>query len=221
MNYLPKKWLTSFLKAFFDLLYHQFAWAYDIVSRVVSLGMWNKWIRSIVPELKGPRILELGHGSGHLQIALLKEGREVTGLDISRQMVRICAKRIRKTGLSPQLVNCRAQNLPFPDNAFHQVAATFPTEYIIAKETIRESHRVLIPGGKLIIIPIAWITGKNIFHKTASWLFKVTGQAGDSDENTYARLVALLEEEGFNPELEFMELTNSRLLIFRGIKEAK
>jgi ubiquinone/menaquinone biosynthesis C-methylase UbiE len=221
MNYLPKKSFASFLKVFFDLLYHKFAWAYDIVSGAVSLGMWNNWIWSIVPELKGPRILELGHGPGHLQIALLKEGRKVTGLDISPQMARICANRIRKTGLSPQLVNCRAQNLPFLDNSFHQVAATFPTEYIIAKETIRESHRVLIPGGELIIILIAWITGKNIFHKTASWLFKVTGQAGDSEENSYARWAAILEEEDFIPELEFRELTNSRLLIFRGIKEAK
>ncbi|NMC80811.1 MAG: hypothetical protein GYA59_15725, partial [Chloroflexi bacterium] len=39
------------LKVFFDLLYHSFAWTYDGVAAVVSLGRWKGWVYSVIPFL--------------------------------------------------------------------------------------------------------------------------------------------------------------------------
>ena len=69
-----KRLLGWFLRFFFHLLYHQFAWTYDWVAAGVSLGRWNEWVRSILPYMQEGRILELGHGPGHLQAELLKTG---------------------------------------------------------------------------------------------------------------------------------------------------
>ena len=64
--------INRILKTFFYLLYHRFAWAYDFVATAVSVGMWNEWVLSIIPYLEGPKVLELGHGPGHLLLTLKK-----------------------------------------------------------------------------------------------------------------------------------------------------
>jgi ubiquinone/menaquinone biosynthesis C-methylase UbiE len=166
-----------FLKFFFDLLYGPFAWTYDLVAWMVSLGRWRTWIYSVLPELNGPRVLELGHGPGHLQVALGKKGLQSIGIDLSPQMGRNAARRLRKQNSPPLLVQASGKNQPFKNNSFDQIVATFPTEYILHPQTLAEARRVLKATGKLVILPVAWITGENLFDRAAAWLFRSTGQA--------------------------------------------
>ncbi|HWQ83510.1 MAG TPA: class I SAM-dependent methyltransferase, partial [Anaerolineales bacterium] len=185
------RWLRAFLRLFFRLLYHEFAWSYDLVARVVSLGRWNSWVLSVLPYMEGPRVLELGQGPGHLQIALAEKGISVYGLDASPQMVRLAAWRMhhadrrqsQKAGnpeylsLQPRLLIGAAPNLPYPSGYFDQIVTTFPTEYIFQQPTLIEIKRILRPGGSLLIIPAAWITGRSWLERLAAGLFHVTGQA--------------------------------------------
>jgi ubiquinone/menaquinone biosynthesis C-methylase UbiE len=210
--------LIPLLRIFFRLLYNQFAWTYDLVSWSVSIGMWNDWIKSILSDITGQQILELGHGPGHLQLALLQKGKQVTGIDLSPYMGRICSKRIRKAQKRPYLVNGTALHLPFPKNSFDQIVSTFPTPYIIEDHTITEMYRVLRPGGSFIILPVAWITGGNILHKTAAWLFKFTGQAPNIDKNIYLEELKHFNLVGFITNLEMRELSNSQVMLIRGVK---
>jgi len=78
--------LSRFLLWFFHLLYHQFAWMYDFVAWVVSLGKWKHWVYQVIPFLEGDYILELGHGPGHLQKKLLGRNSRTFGIDASLQM---------------------------------------------------------------------------------------------------------------------------------------
>jgi ubiquinone/menaquinone biosynthesis C-methylase UbiE len=55
-----------------------FAWSYDLVAAVVSLGQWNHWVGSVLPYLPGVNILEIGHGPGHLQRLLKRFGQACT-----------------------------------------------------------------------------------------------------------------------------------------------
>ena len=61
--------MQTLLRIFFQLLYHPFAWAYDLVAGLVSLGRWKSWVLCGLPLLAG-RVLEIGFGPGHLQAAL-------------------------------------------------------------------------------------------------------------------------------------------------------
>ena len=72
---------TAFMRGFFHLLYHQFAWSYDWFSGLVSLGMWQDWIAATLPYLQGPKVLELGPGPGHIQQALVNQGVESYSLE--------------------------------------------------------------------------------------------------------------------------------------------
>jgi ubiquinone/menaquinone biosynthesis C-methylase UbiE len=58
------------VKLGFHLLYHQFAFTYDAVAWFVSLGQWQAWGQAALKRVRGPRVLEIGHGPGHLLIAL-------------------------------------------------------------------------------------------------------------------------------------------------------
>jgi len=218
MNARPIRILAPLLRIFFNLLYHQFSWTYDFVSTIVSVGMWTNWIFTIIPHLSGQKILELGHGTGHLQNALLHKDKNIVGIDLSPQMGRICAKRIKNQNLQPNLVNGKAQKLPFSGDHFDQIVSTFPTLFVLAPETIKETHRVLKPGGEFFIIPEAQITGGCIIHKAAAWLFKITGQTNELFEMIYEQAIKDYNRIGFRTSPEIISLENSKILILRCIK---
>jgi len=203
------------LRTFFNLLYTRLAWSYDLVAGIVSTGMWNSWVRAVAPYLEGGPVLELGHGPGHLQIALHNkftqsgETGQIFGLDKSRQMGAIASKRLEKHGFQAALVRGDAQRLPFPDSSMCQLVATFPSEYIIRADTLEEVQRVLCPGGQLVVLAVAWITGRRLHQRAAGWLFKATGQAPAWDDRSLEPVI----HKGFTVQVERVSLANSQLLI--------
>ncbi len=140
-------------------LYHEFAWAYDLVAWLVSLGQWATWRRLALDELPGDkgRVLELGFGTGALLAEIAQSGRSVVGLDASWPMQRIATRRLASLGPSAPRVQGIGQQLPFSDGAFSALVSTFPAAYILAPETLAECRRVLQPEGCLIIVGL-WTT---------------------------------------------------------------
>jgi ubiquinone/menaquinone biosynthesis C-methylase UbiE len=169
--------INSLLRLFFRLLYHEFAWTYDWVAAIVSVGNWKKWVLSVLPLLEQGPVLEIGHGPGHLQAALLRSQGAAFGLDASPQMGRLAARRLRKAGLTPRLSRANSQELPYRDCVFYSIVATFPSEYITDSCSLAEVWRTLIPGGQLVVLPFAWITGGRLVERTAGWLFRLSHQA--------------------------------------------
>jgi ubiquinone/menaquinone biosynthesis C-methylase UbiE len=164
----------------FYLLYNEMAFTYDWVSYVVSLGAWRCWQRSALKHLTAPSgalILELAHGTGNLQLDLLAAGYNTFGYDLSPFMGRIAKRKLAKQGYTAKLARGRAQQLPFPDNTFEAVISTFPTDFIIQPETLREVHRVLAPSGQFIIVPNGELTG-GVSGAGIEWLYRITGQRG-------------------------------------------
>lgn len=208
--------LKAFLSVFFKLLYHQFSWAYDFVAASVSLGRWKSWVLTTLPYLPGPRVLEIGHGPGHLQVALGQRGIQSIGLDESKQMGRLALYRIRRSKGFPLLVNGYAQFLPFPTDLFDQVVATFPSEYIYSLNTLGEIYRVLKPKGTLIILPLAWISGKSLLDRLAAWLFHITDQAPE----WHQKMEEPFRLTGFIVHTSRLELDSSTLLLIVGQKSS-
>ncbi|MBN2386105.1 MAG: methyltransferase domain-containing protein [Anaerolineales bacterium] len=200
------------LRPIFHLLYHQFAWTYDVVAATVSLGRWQRWVLTALEFLEGPRTLELGFGPGHLQGVMQTAGLQPFGLDRSPQMLRQAARRLRAQGQTPRLLRGYAQFAPFRDGAFQSVVATFPSEYIFDPATLAEVRRLLAPGGRLVVIPAAWITGTGVLERLAAWLFRVTGQA--TAVRTLRPIVeARFVAAGFEVASEFVEFPGSQVLV--------
>ncbi len=191
----------------FRLLYHEMAWTYDVVSWLVSLGAWRDWQRAALPFLHGRRILELGHGPGHMLAALEKAGFVAVGLDLSPQMGRLARGRA-----AVPLVRGMVQSLPFADGAFDAVLATFPTEYIIDPETLTAVYRVLAADGRFVIVPEGHLTGRGPLRRFIKWLFRITGQregAFARDEATWESFQALFAAASFTAEVHQVQLPGS------------
>jgi ubiquinone/menaquinone biosynthesis C-methylase UbiE len=200
------------LRPFFHLLYHQFAWTYDLVAAVVSLGRWKEWVGTALPYLSG-NVLEIGFGPGHLQASLIVKNISTFGLDESAQMVRQATKRLQKKGASNHLVRGYAQNIPFPGEIFNNVVATFPAEYIFEPRTLNEIRRVLLPAGQLVIIPTAWITGGGPLERLAAWVFKASGEAPGNPNLMAATVKARFVNAGYIASSEIVEKRGSQVLV--------
>ena len=212
--------LTRFLHIFFHLLYHSFAWPYDLVAWTVSLGRWKDWGKSVIPFIEGTRVLELGHGPGHLQRLLRDLNLFAVGLDESRQMGYLTKRCLSFNGYAQaNLVRGLAQSLPFPTGSFDTVISTFPSEYIFEQSTLLEARRVLTNSGRFIVLPAAWITGNKLMERYAAGLFRVTGQTpSEPIEIISKRLKKPFDEVGFEVKVEQVEVKSSLVLIMIGTK---
>lgn len=198
------------LEFFFQRLYHSLAFAYDTVAAVVSLGQWNEWTKTVIPHVRGTRLLELGYGTGRLQRLFLDLGLDAAGLDESAQMSRLARRRLLRAGCAQvNLTRGLGQALPFSGESFDSIVATFPAPYIAAPQTLSEARRVLRNGGRLIVLFAAW--PKNRFLQ---WLYRVTGESPSEAVNIVkTKIDELFRRAGFDVQIEVIELKSSRLLI--------
>jgi ubiquinone/menaquinone biosynthesis C-methylase UbiE len=201
----------GFLRLFFRLLYNEFAWAYDLVAWAVSLGQWKAWGRAALPRLRGERVLELAHGPGHLLATMAERGLAPVGLDLSPYMGRLARRRLSQDGgLAAPLVRGRAQALPFRDGCFDSTVTTFPAEFILVPDTLREVARVLSPNGRWVVVAGAVLSGRDPLSRFIWWLYRITGQ-GDLMVDRAERV---LERAGFSADVAWEEAWRSRVLVF-------
>ncbi len=185
----------------FRLLYNELAFTYDLVSWIVSLGAWRCWVRTSLSHVSvatSERVLELAHGTGNLQLDLSAAGYRAVGCDLSPMMGRIARRKLMGRQLPIRLARGQAQRLPFAAGSFAAVISTFPTDFIVAPETLAEVNRVLKPGGALIVVPNARITGGGALGRLIEWLYRITGQRPASpDQPSLAALFAPFQIEVF------------------------
>lgn len=201
--------LRRLLVLAFGLLYNELAWTYDLVSWGVSIGQWRSWQRAALPYLRGKRILEIAHGTGNMLLDLAALGFQPVGLDASPAMGHIARRKIRSKGLDLPLLRGRVQALPFEDNSFPSILSTFPAEFIASPSALAEFYRVLQPGGVMVIVPLALITGPTPPDRFADWLFRVTGQTGD----WHTQLSAIYTAAGFSARAERLRLPRSLVIV--------
>ena len=202
--------ISRFLEFFFHHLYHGFAFAYDFVATVVSFGHWIEWTEATLPFLRGTRVLELGHGPGHLQRILLDRGLDSFGLDESSQMSRLAQRHILQSGYAQaNLTRGLGQALPFAAGSFDSIVATFPAPYIAEARTLSEARRVLRNGGRLIILAAAWPKSRIL-----QWLDRVTSQSpADGVAILKEKAETLLARAGFRVDVQIVEVQSASLLM--------
>jgi ubiquinone/menaquinone biosynthesis C-methylase UbiE len=143
------------------------------------------------------RVLDVGCGTGVLEARIHERFPEtqVWGLDLSEGMLSHAKKRCRAAGERIHLVRGDSERLPFADNAFDVVTCCHSFHhYPNAKGVLAEMHRVLRPGGRLLIVDgdRDGLWGRLIFDGLVVWV------EGPVRHWSRAGVRDLYEEAGFN-----------------------
>lgn len=97
----------------------------------------------------GKKVLDLGCGTGALTLRLAESGYEVTGVDISAQMLDQLARRSKKLNLT--LVEADIFSLPFNEASFDAAVSRWVLPHFSDwSAAVRQVSRVLKPGGVFI-----------------------------------------------------------------------
>jgi len=106
---------------------------------------------SVLGDVAGRDVLELGCGAAQWSILLARQGARVVGLDNSERQLEHARQNMAKAGLDFPLVHASAEHVPLPDGGFDVVfcdhgAVAFVDPY----KTVPEAARLLRPGGLLV-----------------------------------------------------------------------
>jgi phosphatidylethanolamine/phosphatidyl-N-methylethanolamine N-methyltransferase len=133
--------------------YRLFAGPYDLVFGPVFHPGRKDAVR-IANDQPGQRILEVGVGTG-LSLPYFRADAEVTGIDISTEMLERARRRVARQQLRQvkALAVMDAENMEFADNAFDAVLALYVASVVPnPKRFAAEMRRVCRPGGTIVIV---------------------------------------------------------------------
>ncbi len=173
---------------------------YDVMNDLMSFGIHRVWKRvaiQLANVRNGDQILDLAGGTGDLTILFEKRvGKEgqVVLADINSEMLRNGRDRLIDRGLIGNIryAQVNAECLPFEDNSFDCVCIAFGLRNVTDKDAaLRSMHRVLKPGGRVIVLefshPIDKVTEK-IYDFYSFKLLPKIGAIVAKDEDSYRYL---------------------------------
>ncbi|HKZ93041.1 MAG TPA: methyltransferase domain-containing protein [Candidatus Bathyarchaeia archaeon] len=127
---------------------------YDTVTLLLSK------LRDRVVDLtnarKGSRILDVGTGTGKQAFAFAKRGFDVTGIDLSEDMLKVAKQKSKYENAKFEIAN--ATSLPFEDDNFDVTCVSFALHDMIPtirEKSLREMVRVTKANGTIVIVDYA------------------------------------------------------------------
>lgn len=179
----------------FDNIAHR----YDFLNRFLSLGIDRIWRKKALAQLKGESIehlLDVATGTADLAIAATKhlDPKRVTGIDISREMLRFGREKIKQQELNQtiELLHGDSENLPFEDNTFDAITVAFGVRnFENLEKGLEEMYRVLRKDGKVVILEFSKPTIfplKQLFGFYFKNLLPLIGKLGSKDPKAYKYL---------------------------------
>jgi demethylmenaquinone methyltransferase/2-methoxy-6-polyprenyl-1,4-benzoquinol methylase len=139
-------------------MFDRIAPVYDVMNRVMTAGLDQRWRKLAVKQVvwPGDLVLDACCGTGDLAIEAERRGGRVVGLDFSEKML----ERARPKSGAIEWIQGDALALPFEDGVFDAATVGFGVRNLADLEGgLRELARVLRPGGKLAVLEITRPSG--------------------------------------------------------------
>ncbi len=212
---------------------------YDLMNDLLSGGLhraWKAYAVAVANVQPGDKVLDIAGGTGDLARAFARKAGaygEVMLTDINESMLRVGRDRLLDDGLAMPTVACDAEHLPWADNRFDLVSVAFGLRNMTHKDAaLREMHRVLRPGGKLLVLEFSRVAKP--LEKVYDWYsFQVLPRlgrlvAGDADSYRYLAesirmhpdqdtLKSMMREGGFG-HVDYHNLSGGVVALHVGIK---
>jgi demethylmenaquinone methyltransferase / 2-methoxy-6-polyprenyl-1,4-benzoquinol methylase len=223
-------------------MFDRIAGRYDLLNRLLSAGTDVRWRRACVDLLElreAARVLDLATGTADLLVETLRRdaGHRGVGVDLSEQMLRRGAAKLRRRGLASRagLAAGDAESLPLPAASFDAATIGFGIRNVAdPAAALAELRRVLRPGGRLVVlefsVPPGWRGAlyRRYFHRILPRIGALV--SGDAAAYSYLpasverfpapeAFAALMERVGF-AAVRWRRLTGGIACLHRGERPA-
>jgi ABC-2 type transport system ATP-binding protein len=141
-------------------------------------------------------VVEFGCGTGYFTRTLAERSESVIATDFSDDMLRIAGEHLKGCN-NVRFLNVDWQHTPFADESFDTIFSGFVIPCVDDKvQALRESYRILKPGGKLIVANpnILLLSGPN---KVRFLLRALIAWRGRLPPVSFRSVRALIEGTGF------------------------
>lgn len=173
----------------------------------------------------GQKVLDIGTGTGVIPRNLYRYGAHFTGADISENQI-AQAKRLSE-GMDISYVVSPTEELSFPDASFDVITACQCFWYFKHEQTAPNFHRMLKPGGHLLVLYMAWLPFEDpiagasedlVLKYSPTWTGKEETVHPISISSAYDPYFKLVHHEEYRLPVHFNRDTwNGRLKACRGV----
>ena len=220
-------------------VFHSVARKYDVMNDLMSAGLHRAWKFFTIETSgakPGQRVLDIAGGTGDLSRAFAKKvgaSGQVWLTDINSSMLGVGRDRLLDAGFALPVAQCDAEKLPFPDNYFDIVSVAFGLRNMTHKDAaLKEMHRVLKPGGKLLVLEFSkvWKPIKPAYDLYSFKLLPFMGKLVAQDAESYQDLAesirmhpdqetlkTMMLEAGFG-RVDYHNLSAGIVALHKGIK---
>jgi len=144
--------------AFVNKMFAEIAQTYDLMNRIMALGMDGSWRREMLALCDLPpngMLLDVGTGTGDIGYEALQRypGLKVYGADFTYEMMAAGTGKV--PGHNLPFTQADTFDLPYADNTFDAVVCGFLVRNVLDRVGAFAEHaRVAKPGGKVVCLEI-------------------------------------------------------------------
>jgi ubiquinone/menaquinone biosynthesis C-methylase UbiE len=143
-------------------------WLYDLMAGRSERAGIGEMRRTLLADLEGD-VLEIGSGTG-ASLPYYERARRVVAVEPDPGMARRLPAKLADAKVPVEIVNARAEQLPFPDKSFDAAVAAFVLCSVDDQAAVlSELRRVLKPRGNLVLLEHVLGEGR-----TARWQERLT-----------------------------------------------
>ena len=159
-------------------MFDKIAPRYDLLNRLLSLGIDRRWRRFAVRQLAVPKdgmVLDIATGTGDVALEIARQTEtsvKIVGSDFTQGMLVLGRNKIADSAYRDRivLVNAPCEAMPHPDGIFDGITIAFGIRNVVDRQQgLREMARVLKPGGRAAILEFA--TPRNRFFRAVYYFY--------------------------------------------------
>lgn len=211
-------------------MFGRIAGRYDLLNRVLSAGIDQAWRRRTVRQagdVRGARGLDLCCGTGDLTLAFRKAGAHMVGLDFTKEMLPLAARKGQRSGgEAVAFVRGDAMQVAARDASVDFTSVSFGIRNVADRVgCLEEMRRVTRPGGKVLVLEFTMPPGAvlgRLYRTYFTRLLPMVGRLVSKHDDAYSYLprtvLAWPSPEVFEQELRSVGLVDTGYrLLSRGI----
>lgn len=222
-------------------LFDNIAKHYDLLNHLLSLNIDKIWRRKAIKKLSTTKenLLDVATGTCDFALEIIKQdkAKNITGIDLSKEMLAVGKHKVEKANLSSRITlqqeDCT--NLSFPDESFDALTCAFGVRnFNNLDKGLEEMFRVLKPKSEIVILEFSY--PKNViirffYNFYFTCILPLIGKLISKDKSAYTYLpksvkgfiwgeefLSHLTKVGFS-NTEYKTLTFGIATIYKAVKE--